>query len=214
LRIFLNENVKKGFGFNDSVDYCYRDMGIDENFLDCKASAVDKEYEFVYVGAVSKERNIDKLLKRFAERQIGKILLIGNIDDEIYREFKKYKNIIFVGKVSYLEVPKIASKAVYGVNFIPNKYPYNIQTSTKLLEYLALGLKIVTTDYKWIRDFEAKYNCSFFKVDEKKIDLDAKKLEKFKFIVNGFRSQDFLWKNIIKKSGIEGKILNLLDSFG
>lgn len=210
LRVFLNENVKNGFKFADGIDYCYRDMGIDERFLNYKIGIVDKEYEFVYIGVVSRERGIDKLLEKFSRNPIGKILLIGNVDDEIYKKYKKYKDIMFTGKVAYLEVPEIASKAIYGINFIPDRYPYNLQTSTKLLEYLALGLKVITTDYKWVRDFEIKYECSFYKIKEHNFELSIRELEKFNFAVNGFNPQEFLWENIIKKSGVEEKLLNLV----
>lgn len=209
LRVFLNENVKAGFGFNDSIDYCYRDMGIDESFVNIRNNK--KEFDFVYVGAINKERGIDKLLNIFIKKNIGKLCLIGNIDDEIYKKYKANKNIIFTGKIPYYEVPKIASKAIYGINYIPNKYPFNIQTSTKLLEYLAMGLKIITTDYKWVRNFEKANNCSFFKLNDGKLDLDIKKIRKFKYKLN-FNAKSFLWNNVIDKSGLKTKIKRLYRS--
>src|SRR5690554_3220938 len=63
LRIFLNENVKSGFKFKDDIPYCLRDMGLDQEFI--KNEEVKKEYKFVYVGSVGKERNIDKFLKNY-----------------------------------------------------------------------------------------------------------------------------------------------------
>lgn len=208
LRVFLNENVKDGFKFKDNVDYCYRDMGIDENFLKIKNEK--KEYEFVYVGTVCKEREIDRLLKEFQEKKPGKLCLIGNVEDNLYNKYKSNKDIIFTGKVSYSEVPEIASKAVYGINYIPDKYPYNIQTSTKLLEYLALGLKVITTDYKWVRQFEETHNCSFYKIAYNDMKLDVKDIEKYEFISN-FKPENFLWNNVIERSSIMNKILNLIN---
>lgn len=204
LRIFLNEFVQKEFKFNDNIDYCYRDMGINEAFLNVNNNY--KEYDFVYTGSISKSRNMDKLLKKFNNNNIGKICLVGNVDDDIYNEYKYNKDIIFTGKVDYLDVPNIASKAIYGLNFIPDKYPYNLQTSTKLLEYLALGLNIVTTDYKWAREFERMQGCSFYKIDSKDIDINMKDIENYEFVSN-FNEDCFLWDNIIKKSDIEKKIL-------
>lgn len=199
LRIFLNEDVKKGFKFNDSIDFCYRDMGIDELFL--TQAKVKKEYDFVYVGSVSKAREMDKFLKIFTAKDNGILCLIGNIDDDIYNEYKDYKNLIFTGVVPYSEVPKIASKAEYGINFIPDKYPYNIQTSTKLLEYLALGLKVISTDYKWVRKFEDKYNCHFFKLNYNRLNFDKAQIERHEFF-SEFKAEDFLWKKVIDESGI------------
>lgn len=33
LRVFLNQAVRQGFNFNDDIEFCYRDMGIDERFV-------------------------------------------------------------------------------------------------------------------------------------------------------------------------------------
>jgi glycosyltransferase involved in cell wall biosynthesis len=205
LRLFLNENVKKGFKFNSSVDFCYRDMGIDQQFI--SQVKVEKEYDFVYVGSIGKGREMDKFLKVFTEKDNGTLCLVGNVEDEIYNEYKNHKNLIFTGKVPYSEVPKIAAKAEYGVNFMPDKYPFNIQTSTKLLEYLALGLKVVTTDYMWVRQFEEKHNCSFYKLDYNNLRFDKESIEKFDYIIN-FDSEEYMWSNIIKKSEIEKKIIS------
>jgi glycosyltransferase involved in cell wall biosynthesis len=199
LRIFLNQNVKDGFNFKDEIDYCYRDMGINKNFIN--AANDKKEYDFVYVGSICKEREMGKFLEKFTKTNPGKLCLIGNVDNEIYSTFKKNKDIIFTGKVAYLEVPQIAAKAEYGINYMPDKYPFNIQTSTKLLEYLALGLKVITTDYKWIREFEMQHNCNFYKFDRNAISFDIKKIESHDYETN-FRSEDFLWNRILEESKI------------
>lgn len=206
LRIFLNSDIKKEFNFNDDIEYCIRDMGISKSFIEDKSSK--KDYDFIYVGSISKERRIDLLLNKFGENPPGKLCLVGNIDDDLYKQYKGNKDIIFTGKVSYNDVPSIASKAIYGINFIPDKYPYNLQTSTKLLEYLSLGLKIVTTDYQWIRRFEYNHGCSFYKLDTNITNLDIKSLENHEFKSN-FDPQDFLWDSIIEKSNVKGKIENL-----
>jgi len=181
------------------VRYCFRDMGIHRKFLQARNST--KEYDFVYIGSISKERKIDRLLAKFTMRNNGKLCLIGEVEDDIYKAYKNNADIIFTGKVPYSEVPEIASKAVYGINYVPNKYPYNIQTSTKLLEYLALGLKVITTDYKWVRKFEEKYGCSFYKLDERNFDIDINEVNKYEFI-SKLNIEDFLWDNVIEKSGI------------
>lgn len=204
LRVFLNENVNLSFGFTDSIEYCYRDMGVDEIFL--HSISDKKEYDFVYVGPITKEREIDRLLKNFTAKINGKICLVGNVESDIYGAYKNNKDIIFTGKVPYTEVPNIASKALYGLNFMPNKYPYNIQTSTKLLEYLALGLKVITTDYKWVRQFEEKHNCLFHRFDPHG-NFSVENLENQEYKTN-FQAEDFIWGRIIEKSGIKERILD------
>lgn len=180
-------------------------MGIDEKFI--KARNTNKEYDFIYVGSISKSRGIDKLLKIFTENKNGKLCLVGEVEDVIYNMYKNNKDIIFTGKVTYAEVPEIASKAIYGINYIPNKYPFNIQTSTKLLEYLALDLKVITTDYKWIRQFEKQHECSFFKLDPFNLEFNIDKIEKHEFKSN-FKAEEFLWDNIIEKAGLKKMLLH------
>ncbi|MBG9985129.1 glycosyltransferase [Aerococcaceae bacterium DSM 111022] len=204
LRVFLNNNLKEQLNFKHEAPFNYRDMGVDEVFFNQRDR--EKKFDFVYLGSMNKGREITKLLDNFRNADYT-ICLIGEPDAELYQEYKKYSNIHFVGKVDYKEVPKIASQASYGINYIPNEYPYNIQTSTKLLEYLALNLKVVTTDYKWVRGFEKKYNNSFFYLSNNKIDFE--KLENSE--LNSYLpKENFLWLNIIENSGIKENLYKLL----
>jgi glycosyltransferase involved in cell wall biosynthesis len=207
LRVFLNKNVKDGFCFNDGINFCYRDMGIDERFI--LQGDIKKEYDFVYVGSIGKAREMDKFLKLFVEKDNGTLCLVGNVEDEIYHEFKKYRNLIFTGKVPYSEVPQIASKAEYGINFIPDKYPFNVQTSTKLLEYLALGLKIITTDYYWVRQFEKDNNCSFYKIPTNH-KFNQNEIENFEFRCN-INLEKYYWDEVIKNSGIYSELIRIYE---
>lgn len=207
IRIFLNERVQNEFKFTDTIDCSFRDMGIDEIFL--KKYDAEKEFDSVYVGSVGKDRGMDKFLESFTSKPNGTICLIGNVDNDIYRQYKDNNNIMFTGKVPYKQVPEIASKAVYGINFIPDKYPFNLQTSTKLLEYLSLNLKVVTTDYEWVKTFEKQHRSSFYKLNYRNIDFDLNKIEKFSFESN-FNPKEFLWEKVIEQSQIEKKLINTL----
>ncbi|MCM3711638.1 glycosyltransferase [Sporosarcina luteola] len=205
LRIFLNKNVKLGFNFKDDISYCYRDMGVDCNFF-IKDDKKNKDFDFVYVGSISKGREIDKLLYTFTRKMKGTLLLVGSVDDHLYNTYKDNKNITFTGRVRYQEVPQIAINAEYGINYMPNRYPFNIQTSTKLLEYLAMGLKVITTDYFWVRQFEQRNNCSFFKLDINNFNYNE--LEKHNY-VSSINIENFLWENVIERSGVYDNIQKL-----
>jgi len=209
LRIFLNSNVKEGFKFKDNIDFCMRDMGIDQSFFSVKNE--NKEFDYVYVGSICKERGIDRLLEAFNSKPAGKLCLIGNVENVIYNQYKSNKDIIFTGKIPYSDVPEIASKGIYGINFIPDKYPYNIQTSTKLIEYLALGLKVLTTDYKWVRQFEKKNNCTFYKLDWNRLEINSNDFEGFDF-KNKFNPQDYLWEKVIERANIKEKLVSIYKS--
>lgn len=207
LRVFLNQAVRQGFNFNDDIEFCYRDMGIDERFLSVKSE--EKEYDFVYVGSICKGRGMDRFLAEFTRKPQGKLCLIGNVEDDIYNEYKHNKDLVFTGSVPYGEVPIIASKAVYGINYIPDKYPFNIQTSTKLLEYLALGLKVITTDYQWVRDFEKRHGCSFYKLNLKQDGFNRDYIESYDYKSN-FAVENHLWDVVLENSGLKEKIRDIV----
>lgn len=207
LRVFLNQAVRQGFNFNDDIEFCYRDMGIDERFLSVKSE--EKEYDFVYVGSICKGRGMDRFLAEFTRKPQGKLCLIGNVEDDIYNEYKHNKDLVFTGSVPYGEVPIIASKAVYGINYIPDKYPFNIQTSTKLLEYLALGLKVITTDYQWVRDFEKRHGCSFYKLNLKQDGFNRDYIKSYDYKSN-FAVENHLWDVVLENSGLKEQIRDIV----
>lgn len=202
VRIFLNKNVKNEFGFNDKIPYIYRDMGIDECFF---IKNEKKNYDFVYVGSMSNDRGIVNILEKFTQDlKNSSLLMIGEPDKSIYEAYKKYSNIVFTGKLKYQDVPKIASQAEYAINYIPDKYPYNLQTSTKLLEYIAMNLKVITTDYLWVNEFEKEREMKFYRVLNDLRELDEKNLRNFNF--KNTNIKDRLWKNIIDKSKVKKQI--------
>jgi glycosyltransferase involved in cell wall biosynthesis len=207
LRIFLNEEVKEGYNFNDGIDFCLRDMGINESFF--IKNAVIKEYDMVYIGDVSRKRRLDIFLKSFVNQTKMSLCLIGSVDNKIYNNYKQQRNIIFAGKLSNNEVPNIASKATYGLNYIPDMYPYNKQTSTKLLEYLALDLKIISTDYEWVRSFENRFDCNFYKIGQTMNQSDFYRINNYCF-KSGFMARAHSWEAIISKSGIPEEIFGFL----
>ena len=210
LRIYLNKYVKEGMGFHDDIDYVYRDMGVDDIFFQYKDSA--KNYDCVYVGAITKARGISFLLEHFKYRcKSRSLLLVGEVPNEIYKNYSSCDNIIFTGRLPYEEVPKYASQAIYGINYMPNKYPYNLQTSTKLLEYLSMGLKVITTDYLWIKNLIKENEINLITVDENLNNLENS-LNKYEKLSEEIPNMEkFKWTNVIEQSGLEDKLLNLIN---
>jgi len=45
---------------------------------------------------------------------------------------------------------------------VPNTLPYQQQTSTKVLEYCATGLRVVSNSYPWVRYFMAQHKANFY----------------------------------------------------
>lgn len=207
LRVFLNKHIASQYNFSDDVRFCYRDMGVSSSFF-CRSVNSYKSYDFVYVGSMSKDRGIFRLLNHLKVDKKATILLVGQPPDDLYNAYKRYSNIIFSGKVPYDEVPGLAMQAEYAVNYIPDKFPFNMQTSTKLLEYVAMGMKIVTTSYSWVNQFEKTRNMKFFHIREDCSDLDMESLRKYPFQLTNI--DDLRWESILDNSGLREAIAELI----
>lgn len=162
LRVFLSEELKKEMNFRDSVPFEIRDMGVDKQFFHNLKS--DKKYDIVYVGAIE-NRNLNVALDLlFSYQKNIEILVVG----EVTEEFKnKYSQVTFTGKVDYSRVPKYISLAKSCLNWVPNIYPYNIQTSTKYIEYFAMGMPIISNRYKWVDNYSKKMDIKFIDILDK-----------------------------------------------
>lgn len=206
LRIFLNENIKTNFKFNDEVKYCYRDMGVDDIFFYNISKKI--QYDCVYVGSMSKDRELHFLLDKLKKNPDRSILMVGEPPADLYIDYKKYKNIIFTGQIRYRDVPQYITQARYAVNYMPDKFPFNIQTSTKLLEYVALGMDIITTSYKWVDEFEKVRGMNFFHISKDCSELDFDKIDKYNFYTKNIK--DLSWSNILSRSGIQSRLKQII----
>ena len=55
------------------------------------------------------------------------------------------------GRIAQDQVPAQLLRARAGLNLMPERLPLAMQTSTKVLEYLAVGLPVLSNDYAWAR---------------------------------------------------------------
>ena len=199
-RLFLNEYVEESLSFADKVPRGFRDMGILE--IENGSRTKQEKYDFIYIGNMSGHRNISRLLECFASGNMKErsILLLGKDYESISGKFQHHKNIHFKGPVPYEQVPVYLATAKFGINFIPDVAPFNQQTSTKLLEYAAVLLPIITTKYSWVRAFEKNYGGNFFYLDNKLSNFTWEAINEFQY---GFpQLESFAWDRQISNSGI------------
>ncbi len=52
------------------------------------------------------------------------------------------------------------------VNYIPDEEPFNAQTPTKFLEYAAMKIPVISTNYFWISEFQERYGGNYFFLKE------------------------------------------------
>ena len=196
-RVFLNEKVRHDFGFRDGAPSHIRDMGIDERFFNVKKNP---EYDFVLAGGLGRGPVITKVLDCFATGALQdcSVILIGDAPQDMEDRYAGHDNIIFKGRVPYEDMPALMGRARYGLNIQPDVYPFNVQTSTKLLEYCATGLPVVTTGYTWAAAFEALYGARFFRLPGDMAGFDRQSVENYDFKVPDVSS--LKWETIIAQS--------------
>lgn len=149
-RIFLNHEVSSRMHFFERVPYIYRDMGVDAEMF--QSRDVCPEFDIVYCGSISGRKGLRDVLVQLANRGF-KIIVVGDLSLEDAGILKASGNVTLTGRLARHEIPEIYRKCYAGLNFTPDIFPFNLQTSTKTLEYLASGLQVVSNDYFWIRKF-------------------------------------------------------------
>lgn len=161
-RLFPNEFIYNSFPFKDDVAFGFRDVGIvptdSFNEYDTK-----KDFDFIYVGEMNLRR-LQPLLTCFTKGALAtkSILFLSKDYQQIADTLKPFENIKFRGPVRPDEVKKYIQASRFGINYIPDIEPFNQQTSTKLLEYAANKIPIISTRYPWIESFQKKYGGKYY----------------------------------------------------
>lgn len=195
-RIFLNHTVHHNLNFNDKIPFIYRDMGVDEAFF--QFPKANPEYDIIYSGSINRT-GVPDIILLLAKKY--KIIVVGSLDnlDAALVDKLRCANITLVGKVDRFQLPGLYANARFGLNYTPNVYPFNVQTSTKTLEYLASGLPVISNRYFWMERFSEKVNQKVLWLDvflKSNIDLMASSL-------NIVSMRDYAWENILKTSKLE-----------
>ncbi|MBS1948640.1 MAG: hypothetical protein JST47_12820 [Bacteroidetes bacterium] len=201
-RLFLNEYVKKKFRFTDKVPFGFRDMGVSSDFLHFNQRAIKKEFDFVYAGSVSADRKINKLLQCFSTGGLKNksLLVISRHYGQLAKNHQQYSNIRFAGAFAHSQMPVQISRSRFAIDFRVDEEPHNQQTSTKLLEYAALRIPVITSNYKWVRAFQKKCGGNFFYLDEDLSNFTWENISSFAYSFPDL--SDWRWENQIRKSGV------------
>lgn len=147
-RIFLNKIIHDGFDFRDNIPFIYRDMGVDKSLF--QESSQNILYDIVYCGSISGRSGLIDIITGLASKY--KIAVVGKVT-ATEKELLKHRNITLLGLCDRDQIPEIFRNSAFGLNYTPDIYPYNVQTSTKTLEYLASGLGIISNKYLWSEKF-------------------------------------------------------------
>lgn len=200
-RIFQNEYVCNGFRFKDNVPFGIRHHGVNPVPASLTANMV-KSYDFIYVGTVDKARKLNNIFEHFISGPLtGHTLLVLSRDYQALEKELGYPvNIHFKGPVPPAEVPGYILQARYGINFIPDRPPFNRQTSGKFLDYVACHTPVITTDYAWIRDFQKKAGGNYYYLRPDLSNFLWDKIIRFDYHFPDLTG--WTWEEQIRKSGV------------
>ncbi|HLX91718.1 MAG TPA: hypothetical protein VKR32_08550 [Puia sp.] len=200
-RIFLNEYVRAQFSFNDDVPFGFRDMGV--NLPEFRTvHKLHKKYDFIYVGNVGAERQIDAMINSFTTGRMAArtLLILSRNYQSLKNKLGRFRNISFAGPVPPEDVRSYIIQSKFALNFIPDSEPYNAQTPSKFLEYAAASVPIVSTSFKWMRNFQADFGGSYFYVRDDLSNFDWDQINAFTYAFPDLRA--WSWEHQIRNSGV------------
>ncbi|WP_353135500.1 glycosyltransferase [Limnohabitans sp.] len=199
-RLFQNGWVRERMGFNDGVPYALRDMGVAQAFFDAPARIPPNEFDLVYLGEMTRLLPFVPLLQSIHEAD-RTLLLVGDVPDALRAQLPA--SVTCTGRVPHGDVPHQLRRARFGLNLVSNTEPYNQQTSTKLLEYCAVGLPVVSNDYAWVRYFAAHYQGNFHVLRDNPASWQhsfGAALEAYPYVVPNVR--ELAWHKLLSKLAI------------
>lgn len=201
-RIFLNNFVHQALSFPDNIPYIYRDMGVDEAFF--QKPSENPIYDIIYCGSISGRKGLVEILLKLSQNY--KIIVVGRASKQ-EQELLQVKNITLTGVVSREALPEIYRNCRYGLNYTPDIYPFNAQTSTKTLEYLASGLGVISNKYFWSEYISNEIGKDFIWLD--KLMLDEKEVKVLNKFSNEFDVNNYSWHRILEKCKFNDFLLGL-----
>lgn len=203
-RVFLTARVEADFGFTDSVPSFRRDMGVDEVFFTSRTTP--PEFDFVYAGSLYRGTLVLAFLEAFAANpKAGTLLVVGDVRAEDQTRLAASGRIHFTGRVPYRSVVQHLHRARFALNLIPDVYPFNLQTATKVLDYAAAGLPILSNRYFWAEAFAAQRQAQFFWLPKDLAQFSLAEVERFAFKTPDV--SDLRWDAVIRAS----KVFDFLD---
>lgn len=162
-RIFQNDFVRRQFRFPDQIGFIYRDMGANPAMLAARQS-LSKTFDVVYAGSFNGRHGLVPCLTALAQAG-AKVGVAGDPAPEHLAELGTAAGIEFVGRLAQEDVPQFLSAGRFGLNFVPDRYPLNQQTSTKVIEYLVAGLPIISNSYRWMDDHARIAGYEYLRAD-------------------------------------------------
>lgn len=195
-RVFTEPFVRRQFHFARRAPSIFREIGVNPAFLLTRDS-VNKDIDVVYVGSISGRAGVASTLIGLANRGF-KVAVAGYADAAVQSDFLR-NGIEFAGRLTPDKIPRFIARSTHGLNLMPNVYPLIHQTSSKVQEYLAAGLTVISNDYPWIRDHSRSLGYRYINLDDV-LGNSQPKLPSYEPISSGV-IREMSWDQVLDRAG-------------
>jgi glycosyltransferase involved in cell wall biosynthesis len=205
LRVFQNHAIRTELGFPDDENTIYLRMGVPQAFIDQRRVRVEEpSADFVYIGTMIPDRRCDLMLDSFVHRFGARksFHLYGPPNPQLQDRYRAYPNIQFRGSIPQKDIAAVLRSGRVGVCYFPLHRPHLLQPPVKLIEYAAVGMRILANDHPQSRDVARQYGIScmwgqaedlFGQIDERLDWDDNMRLD----------ASSMSWNSVIPASGID-----------
>jgi glycosyltransferase involved in cell wall biosynthesis len=214
LRIFQNEAIRGQLRFRDGIASAIVPMGVPASFLN-RVPADRRGADFIYIGSLLKERRCERMLDSFVRRygRTKTFHLYGSPIAELAPRYADHPNIRFFDPIPQSELKPILASSGAAVCYFPSHRPHLLQTPTKLLEYAALGMRIIANEHPQSRRTAETYGMTILWGDTQ--DMFAGAPDEISWGDNvAVDPQPLAWPSVIARSGIETVLVEALARHG
>ena len=208
LRIYQNDEIRQALCFRDGTPELMIPMGVPDDIARYRnTSATGRNGDFCYIGSMLPERKVDTMIDSFLRRYAASktLHLFGVASRPLRERYRGHVNITFAGTLRQEELFARLRGFDACVCYFPNHYPHVLQTPTKLLEYAALGLRIICNEQAQSRKAEKRYGiaCLWGPAD----DMFAGAPDRITWSDNAtLDPASMLWTSVIRQSGIDSML--------
>lgn len=151
---------------NDSLEKKDKTLVIgNEPIIKSTFTETKRKKQFIYVGKISEERGILKLVYALKKHD-AKLVLAGSFSSiDFQKEILKFENVKYLGIINRDKIKKVISESIAGFcTLYPT--PNHLNSSpNKFFEYLAYGTPVIASNFKKWVDFVPDYNKFVFYVN-------------------------------------------------
>lgn len=154
----------------------------------------DKEFDVVYAGTMSRPGVIEAINH------------LGALDLDIVVAGSPppkglARNVQYVGRLDIPDIYRLYARCTFGLNFVPPKRPYQFQASTKVIEYCASGLGVISNCYPWVNEFFASRGGTYLPLSER---LSKSEILSFDFRLP--RVSDLEWNLVMSSTRLRALV--------